>query len=155
LLVLALGAPLVAGIRARGHPLVPAALAAYVAYLIHAGVDWDWEMGAVTVAALVCAAALLAAASPDDAPLLSPRVRGAGVVAALVLASVAFVGLVGASALSASDDALSKGHYGEANLQALKAERWWGWSPDPWRQLGDIQSAQGDSFDATLFYQAA
>ena len=44
----------------------PASLAAYVAYLAHAGVDWDWEMPAVTLAALACAAALLAAPRERD-----------------------------------------------------------------------------------------
>src|SRR6202008_1894010 len=40
LLVVALAVPLVAGIRARRHPLVPAALAAYLAYLVPHGIDW-------------------------------------------------------------------------------------------------------------------
>ena len=33
---------------------------AYAAYLVHAGVDWDWEVPAVTVPAIFCAAVLLA-----------------------------------------------------------------------------------------------
>ena len=36
-----------------------AAAGGYVAFLFHAGVDWDWEMPAVTVAGLFCGAALL------------------------------------------------------------------------------------------------
>ena len=60
LLLIALGAPLAALARARS-PAVPAAAGAYVAYLVHAGVDWDWEMPAVTLAALLCAAGVLAA----------------------------------------------------------------------------------------------
>jgi len=156
LLLLALGAPLVAAVLARGHPLAPLALAAYVAFLVHASVDWDWEMAAVTIAALACAAALLGAADRRDAPpLLSPVVRGAGVVAGLALAVVAFVGVIGASALSASDDALTKGRYDEAASQARKAARWWRWSPDPWRQLGDAQSAAGDDDAAQASYRKA
>jgi hypothetical protein len=156
LLLLALGAPLVAAVLARGHPLAPLALAAYVAFLVHASVDWDWEMTAVTIAALACAAALLGAADRRDAPrLLSPSVRGVGVVASLVLAVLAFVGVIGASALSASDDALTKGRYDEAASQARKAARWWRWSPDPWRQLGDAQSAAGDDNAAQASYRKA
>jgi O-antigen ligase len=60
LLLVALGAPLAALPRARS-PAVPAAAGAYVAYLVHAGVDWDWEMPAVTLAALLCAAGVLVA----------------------------------------------------------------------------------------------
>lgn len=156
LLLLALGAPLVAGIFARGHPLTPLALAAYAAFLVHAAVDWDWEMPAVTIAALACAAALLAAADRRDAPpLLSPRVRAAAVVVALGLAVVAFVGVVGASALAASDRALAKGRYDEAASEARKAARWWRWSPDPWRQLGDVQAARGDYGAALESYRKA
>jgi ABC-type multidrug transport system fused ATPase/permease subunit len=156
LLAVALGTPLVAAFRARGQPLVPAALATLVAFLVHASVDWDWEMSAVTLAALACAAALLAAAdSRASAPILSPRLRTAGVVASLLLAVVAFVGVVGASALAASDSALTKGEYSKAASQARKASRWWRWSPDPWRMLGDISVARGDSEAARGYYRKA
>ena len=68
LLLIALGAPLAALPRARS-PAVPAAAGAYVAYLVHAGVDWDWEMPAVTLAALLCGAAVLAASRPESLQL--------------------------------------------------------------------------------------
>jgi hypothetical protein len=35
------------------------ATGAYVAFLFHIGVDWDWEMPAVTVAGLACGTALV------------------------------------------------------------------------------------------------
>jgi O-antigen ligase len=156
LLLFALGTPFVAAIRARGHPLAPLALAAYAALLVHASVDWDWEMTAVTLAGFACAAALLAAADRRDAPpLLSPRVRAAAVVVALALAVVAFVGVVGASALAASDRALTKGRYDEAASQARKAARWWRWSPDPWRELGDVEAARGNESEAGDDYRKA
>jgi len=155
LLIVALGTPLVAGFRARGHPLVPLALAAFVAFLVHAAVDWDWEMSAVTLAALACAAALLTAATSRSTPILSSRLRAAGVGASLLLAVVAFVGVVGASALAASDRALTKGDYAKAASQAHKASRWWRWSPDPWRELGDIAVARNDSAAARTYYRKA
>jgi Flp pilus assembly protein TadD len=76
-------------------------------------------------------------------------------VVSLALAVVAFVGVVGSSALAASDRALGKGDYGEAASQARKAARWWRWSPDPWRQLGDIASDQGDLAAARRDYRKA
>ena len=155
LLVLALGAPVVAAVRARRHPLVPLTLAAFAAFLAHAAVDWDWEMPAVTLTALACAAALLASADDRDALLLSPRTRAAGTIAALLLAVVAFVGVVGASALAASDRELAKGSYTDAASQARKAARWWRWSPQPWQQLGDIASEQGDDAAARGYYLKA
>ena len=62
LLVVALGAPLVAAARARDRRLVTTAAGAYVAFLVHAGLDWDWEMPVTTFAGLSCGAALLVAA---------------------------------------------------------------------------------------------
>lgn len=56
LLLLALAPPLV---RALQGTRTPAAAAGYVAFLVHAGVDWDWELPAVTVAGLLCGCAIL------------------------------------------------------------------------------------------------
>jgi O-antigen ligase len=55
LLGLALAPPLVAAFRGASA----AAAGGYVAFLFHAGVDWHWELPAVTVSGLVCGAALL------------------------------------------------------------------------------------------------
>jgi O-Antigen ligase len=53
----------------------PAALAGPIAlvatWLVHGALDWDWEMPAVTLPAIVAAGAIVAAA--DRAPGLSPR----------------------------------------------------------------------------------
>ncbi|HEX4930378.1 MAG TPA: O-antigen ligase family protein [Gaiellaceae bacterium] len=59
LLALALAPPLVAAFRGVGGITSAAATGGYVAFLFHAGVDWDWEMPAVTVAGLLCGAAVL------------------------------------------------------------------------------------------------
>jgi branched-subunit amino acid ABC-type transport system permease component len=48
---------------------VSTAVGAYVAFLVHAGLDWDWEMPAVVVAALCCAAAVATAELPRARPL--------------------------------------------------------------------------------------
>lgn len=59
LVVTALGTPLVAAYRRSGGPLPAGAAAAYTAFLVHVGIDWDWEMPIVTLAGLACGAALL------------------------------------------------------------------------------------------------
>jgi O-antigen ligase len=56
LLGIGLAVPLVVGLRSTA---TAGAAAGYIAFLVHAGVDWDWEMPAVTVAGLLCAAAVL------------------------------------------------------------------------------------------------
>ncbi len=76
LLVIALLAPLVAAVRARHRRVVPGAAAAYVAYLVHAAVDWDWELAGVTLVALLTACGLVAVARPR-------AVRATGAAAAV------------------------------------------------------------------------
>jgi tetratricopeptide (TPR) repeat protein len=157
LLLVALGTPFAAAILARGHPLVPGVLAAYAAYLARAGIDWDWEMGALTLLALACAAVLLVAADKRDdvRPTLSPVARIGSVSVAVILLVPAFIGLAGASALDASDGALAKGHYAAAASQARKAARWWRWSPQPWQKLGEAQAQQGDYVGAQSSFRKA
>ncbi len=60
LLLCALGAPLVAAVAARDRTRVATAAAAYVVFLVHAGLDWDWEMPVTVLAGLACGAAVLA-----------------------------------------------------------------------------------------------
>jgi tetratricopeptide (TPR) repeat protein len=155
LLLVALGVPLVAVFRTRGNPLVPAALAAYVAFLVHAGVDWDWEFPAVTLAGLACGLAIVAAAGRREEALLPTPVRWAAAGTALALTVVAFVGLVGASALTASEEAAEKGRWEEAEDEARKAERWWPWSPEPWTRRGEAQLGAGNSEAASASFRRA
>jgi hypothetical protein len=61
-LLVALGTPLAAAVRTRENRIVTTAAAAYVAFLVHAGLDWDWEMPVTTFAGLACGAALLVSA---------------------------------------------------------------------------------------------
>ena len=83
--------PLRAAITGRHEPYVPAAAAAYVAFLLHAGLDWDWEMPVVVVAALSCAAAVVSSGIGRERPLGGPA-RVAVLVAALVLGGFAIAG---------------------------------------------------------------
>jgi hypothetical protein len=142
LLVLALGLPLVAAVRARREPLVPIVAGAYVVYLVHAAADWDWELAGVTLPALACGAVLLVAVGGK------PRRLGlrAGVLAAAtssVLLMAALAGLAGSNALAASAAAAREGRWGAAAAQAGLARRWAPWSAEPWRRLGEAELARG------------
>jgi O-antigen ligase len=57
-----LGGVAAAGRRAlaSGAPLAPGACAVCAAWLLHASIDWDWQMPAVTLPAIVLAGGLLA-----------------------------------------------------------------------------------------------
>jgi tetratricopeptide (TPR) repeat protein len=158
LLAFALGAPLAAAVGARRHPLAAGVFGAYVAYILHAGVDWDWELPAITVAALACGAALLALRASGDAELVPGfRTRAAAGAVAVVLAGVAFVGLVGSSAVAASEDAAVAGppDWEEADDEARKAERWAPWSSEPWQRLGEAQLGRGDAAGARESFRKA
>ncbi len=88
--------PLRRALAHRSLPFVPAAAGAAIAFLVHAGLDWDWEMPAVVVAALGCAA-VVAFAEPEQgdeepARVLPTAVRGAALAAALVAGAAAIAG---------------------------------------------------------------
>jgi Flp pilus assembly protein TadD len=156
LLLLAFGAPIVAAWKARANPLVPAALAAYVAYLVHAGIDWDWELPALTMTALLCAAAMLASARREEPLLhLGTWARGAAVAAALVVAVVFFITLVGNTAIANSDAAVDDGNWSKAAGEARKARRWAPWSSEPWQRLGEARLGQGAFADAEHDFREA
>ena len=89
LLAAALSLPLLRALRHRSNPIAAPAAGAYAAFLVHAVVDWDWEMPTVTLAALACGAAvLLLERETAPARRLSPPARTAILVAALGLAVV-------------------------------------------------------------------
>lgn len=92
LVLVALGLPL-ARLRGRRDPLLAAAAGGYVAYLVHAGIDWDWEVPAVTLAGLFCGAALLVGGRPERLAPLSRRARVVLLLVALGLAALAAVRL--------------------------------------------------------------
>jgi O-antigen ligase len=92
LLLAALFLPLLV-LRRRRDPLLATAAAGYVAYLVHAAVDWDWELPAVTLLGLVCGSSVLVAARKEDAREVRPWERAALIVAAAALAVLALVRL--------------------------------------------------------------
>jgi len=144
LLLLAFSVPIFAVVKVRRHPLVPIALGAYVAFLIHAAVDWDWEMPALTISALLCGVAILVVARPsDDAGVISPRLRVGGMTATAAVALFAFVALMGNLALAASNKAADNLDWAKSADKARTATHWLPWSSDPWRQLAEAQYAQG------------
>jgi hypothetical protein len=64
-LVAALLAPVIAALRLpRPSSTTTVAVAGGVTYLVHAGLDWDWEMPAVTVLGIACLAAILDVRQP-------------------------------------------------------------------------------------------
>jgi hypothetical protein len=145
LLLFALAVPFAAAVWARRNPLVPAAFGAYVAYVAHAGVDWDWEMPAVTLAGLLCGAALLVAARKERAAVTPDAFRAGLLVVALALAAFSYVGLRSNRAIDASAAAARKGEWSRSAAEARKAGDWSPWSVQAKQLLAKAQLAAGEA----------
>jgi tetratricopeptide (TPR) repeat protein len=156
ILIAALVVPLTLLQRARRHPLVPVAAGAYVAYLVHTGVDWDWELPAVTLVGLLCGASILLLARQWRPPRpLSPPTRFAFAAVAVAAAGFAAIALLGNSALSRSETARAEGRLVRAATDARRARALMPWSPKPWEALGRAQLAAGLFPDARRSFRKA
>lgn len=156
LLVFTLAVPFAAIRRARASPLAAIACGAYVAFLLHAAVDWDWEMPAVTLTGLFSAVVLLAAGRRDRGPRsLGPAVSVAGVALVAGLFAFALVALLGNSAVSASSKSADAGRYARAEAQARDGMSFLPWSAEPWRRLGEAQALSGNLAAARVSFRHA
>jgi hypothetical protein len=145
-LVLLLGTlalPLTALPSVRRYRFAPAAAAALAAYLLHAGVDWDWEMPAVTIPALFCATVLLALGRPDEPPWLTGRRRAGALVLLAPIAAVALVAHVGNRAVAASVAATGVADPERGLDEAKRAAAWAPWSEEAWQLRGEAELELG------------
>jgi O-antigen ligase len=146
LLLVALGLPFAAFLRVRGEPYAAVGIAAYAAVLAHAAIDWDWQLPAVTLAALACGGAVLITARPvREARALSGRPRLVTLALLLPLIAFAIVTQVGNSSLAGSSRALDRQDAASAARLAARAQDWAPWSSQPWQRLGEAQLAAGDT----------
>jgi hypothetical protein len=156
LLLAALLVPMAIIGRARRHPLIPAAVGAYVAYLVHTGVDWDWELPAVTLVGLFCGASILIAGRPYfRSPRLTVRATWAAVGLVVAVSVGAAVGFAGYTALSRSETARRHSNWSQAASEARVARSLMPWSPAPWEALGRAQVGAGLLRDARGSFRKA
>ena len=142
LLLVALGAPLAGLGRARRTALGPAVAGAYAAFLVHAALDWDWEVPVLVLPALACAAILVAEARTASPLRVTALGRAAGVAASALAIAVALVAHVGNTALAEGVGALERGDADSAATAARRARAWAPWSHEPWQLLGEAEHAQ-------------
>ena len=145
LVVGTLTVPVVAARGVRGRRYAASATGAYVAFLAHAGIDWDWEMPVVTVAGLACGIALVIWGRRGDRMRpVSARFRVGALVLLAPLTAAVLVMHIGNAALLASSEALAEGDLDRAEGHARTAQRWAPWSYEPWQRLGETELARGD-----------
>lgn len=143
-LAAALAIPVVAAVRARGAPPVAAAFAAYTAFLAHAMVDWDWEMGGVTSVALLAGTALVVVARRHDEP--TPMPAPARMVMPVVAGALAIVSVFAVLAfvpLDRARKAIAAADYPRAAAEAERAQDWAPWSSEAPQLLGRAEFGLG------------
>jgi hypothetical protein len=147
-LLLLLGAlllPVVVTVRRGATPAVAGAAGAYGAYLLHAGIDWDWELAGVTAVALALGALLLVEGRPTEGRSRLPSaVRIATIVSAVALSLFAAFAYVGNAAAGSAEDDLQANDFQSAASQAQRAGRLMPWSTQPPVLLAEAYLGLGD-----------
>jgi SAM-dependent methyltransferase len=155
LLVAALATPFIAAFRRFFGPnadrsMLAALIASLTAFAVEAGIDWMWEMTAVSVFAFVCAGLLVRVAGPA-APVRRPtrrvtgalaRVGAAVAVSAILLAQL--VPLLRAHRIDASQYASERGDGAAALEHALEARQIQPWAASPYLQLALVDERLGE-----------
>jgi len=148
--------PLATTIRADLSVAGSGAIAAYAAYIVHAAIDWDWEIPAVTLPALTCGAALLVTSRDGGSRYrLGPTLRAAALVVVTIAAAAATVGYLSVEALKTSREALARRDYPTAVRYAKRAARFAPWASDPWLAQGEAELAAGDRQAARASFRRA
>jgi O-Antigen ligase len=147
--------PVAAALAVRRDLFVPGVLGAYLAFVVHAGVDWDWELSGATLTALVIGSLAVVAARHHEPRVLTGFVRAPaiGLVAALSCAMI--LAFLGSGALSRAQDAVASKSYADAVDQANRARRLMPWSPWPLIARGDAELGVGDARAAKASYRHA
>jgi hypothetical protein len=143
LLVAALGIPLLAVRGAVGDATGRAALAAYVAVVLHVVLDWDLEIPAVTLCTVLLGVVLVRLAGSGASAELRGVARAAILASAAAIAVVATIAHAGNGALADAHEALDRGDAVAAHRAAERARRFMPWSAEPWRLLGEAELAAG------------
>jgi len=154
LLSVALSLPLCVGVWVRRRRLTPYLAGAYGAFLVQAGIDWEWELGGVALTALLVGVLMLASAR-DEVKSTRDRVRGPAILAAMLIAAAALAGLLGNTALSSARTASMEGRYADAQAEARRARSLMPWSARPWIALGEAQYSSGDRDGALTSFRRA
>jgi hypothetical protein len=143
-LVVALFAPLVAGIRCRGTPLAGPLTGAYLVFVLHNAVDWDWRLTGLALTGLFLGGLLLLLARPLEVQPVAVRWRVAAAGVSCVIAAAAAVAGVGNGALSHARTAVGQRDYAAAVGDAELARRFMPWSAEPIQVLGEAEFRAGD-----------
>ncbi len=139
LLLATLALPLTTLPQTRGLPYGPAAAGAFVAYLLSAAVDWDWEIPAVTVPALFCAGVLLASLRPTEPGRLTGRRRVVALHSRRRCSDWRSSGTSATELQPPASPRSSAASPSPALAHAQRAIDWAPWSHEPWQLRGEAE----------------
>jgi tetratricopeptide (TPR) repeat protein len=144
-------------LRARGtdRTLIAALLGAATVYLIGAGIDWMWELTAVSLVGITTLGLIVGPATPDG-PRPQRRLPRVAIAAAAgaVMAAEAIALLAGVE-VSKSQAAARAGRLGPARAHAVAATRLEPWAGSPYLQLALVEESAGDLAAARRSIEAA
>ena len=158
LLFAAIAAVLVAlGRRARGseREIWAALLAGAVMWAVHAGVDWDWQMPAVTAWFFAAGGLALSAPAGRPRPSVRPRVRAGIALGCLLLAVTPAVVWRSQTQLIQAVNAFERGDCIAAEHHALASNSALGSRSDPFEVISYCEAAAGHLILALSAIQAA
>jgi tetratricopeptide (TPR) repeat protein len=121
-----------------------AMVAMFGVFLFHAGVDWMWELTAVTTLGLAAAAVAAAGSSSRRRSPLAMPVRTAVVVVCLAATVIQVPGLVSTARTRESETTLDAGDLSGARELADEAIEAQPWAAEPYVQRATVAEAQGD-----------
>lgn len=139
--------------RARSMPLASAAAAALAAFLVHATVDWDWQLAGVTVPALLCGVALVAAGESASLRIRFVSPVALGLVGVLLACAIWMS--VGRVELAKITSDANSGRLDAAQSAADRANTLEPWSSEAWVRLGDASRSGHDLARARAAYTRA
>jgi hypothetical protein len=147
--------PLAAAVAVRRQALLPGIGAAYVAFAVHAGADWDWELSGVTLTALMIGALAIMAARRREPRNMTGVLRAPAAAVVVVMSLGMIVAYLGNGALARAQDAVTAKSYAEAIDDANRARRLMPWSPWPLITRGDAEYGAGETKAAGVSYRHA
>lgn len=150
-LIVLLGVPLVALVRARRRRFLAIAGGAYAAFLVHAAVDWDWQLPGITLPALLVAACIVVAARSELPPRPVNRARWVLIGALALVAACSAYTLAANRALARASNAVLADRFESAVASARHASTLEPWAAEPWHvraqaelQRGNLAAARAD-----------
>jgi O-antigen ligase len=154
--LLAILVSLARGMRSEERVLCGALLAASVCWCLHAAVDWDWQMPAVTAwLFMIGGAALTATSVPAPASDREPRGRIPMAVGLLIAAVTPALLLLSEDHLQRAANAFQAGNCHVAEAQALASINDLAIRPEPYQIIGYCDLHQGSVINAVTAMKQA